>query len=55
MITFIILTTIIATALFIYLKNKMENRSIDRQNKLSEKQEALFQLLKEHKNRDDEN
>ncbi|MFZ4770571.1 MAG: hypothetical protein ACOYLO_10360 [Ferruginibacter sp.] len=54
MITFIILTTIIATALFIYLKNKMENRSIDRQNKLAEKQEALFQLLKE-KNKDDEN
>ena len=50
MITLIIITAIIATAMFIYLKNKMENRGIDRQNRLAEKQEALLQLLKEQKN-----
>ena len=54
MIALIIFIFIIAAAFFIYLKNKIENRSFDRKNRMIEKQDELIQLLKE-KNKPDEN
>lgn len=46
---------IVSVALFLYLKNKQENRSIDRHNRLIEKQEELMNMLKEKNNTEDEN
>ena len=54
MIPLIIFIAIIAAAFFIYLKNKIQNRAIERSNRIIEKQEVLIRLLKE-KNNDDEN
>ena len=54
MIPLIIFIAIIAAAFFIYLKNKIQNRTIDRSNRIIEKQEVLIRLLKE-KNNEDEN
>ena len=47
MVQFVIFIIIIAVAVFIYLKNKQENRAIDRKNRLAQKQEELFEMLKE--------
>jgi hypothetical protein len=55
MIPFIIFTVIISTAFYIYQKNKIDNRREDRSNRLTKKQEALIALLKENKNKEDEN
>jgi cbb3-type cytochrome oxidase subunit 3 len=45
MVKIILFITIIAVALFLYLKNKQDNRAIDRRNRLAEKQEELIQRL----------
>lgn len=55
MIKLIILIIIVAVVMFIYLKNKQENRSIDRHNRLVEKQEELMRILKERNKTEDEN
>jgi len=43
------LILIIAIAIFLYLKNKQENRAIDRRNRLAEKQDELIEMLKNKK------
>ena len=53
MMTLIIFIAITAAAFFIYLKNKTENRSIDRKNRIIEKQDELIRLLKEKNNKDE--
>jgi hypothetical protein len=40
---------IVAIMIFFWLKNKQYNRSVDRHNRMVEKQEELLQLLKEKK------
>lgn len=55
MIKVIILIIILAVAIFVYLKNKQENRSIERHNRLVEKQEELMKMLKEKNIKEDEN
>ncbi len=55
MIQFIIVVAIIALAVLIYFKNRVENRRIDRINRLAEKQEELLDLLKENKTDENEN
>ena len=47
MIQIVIFIAIIATAVLIYFNNKVMNRSIDRSNRLAEKQEELIAMLKE--------
>jgi len=49
MIKVIILIIILSVASFVYLKNKKENRSTERHNRLVEKQEELMKMLKEKK------
>ena len=46
MIQIVIFIAIIATAVLIYFNNKVRNRSIDRSNRLAEKQEELIAMLK---------
>lgn len=46
---------IIAIAIFLYLKNKQENRAIDRRNKLAEKQDELIEMLQNKKDTTDDN
>jgi large-conductance mechanosensitive channel len=48
------LTLIVAVAIFIYIKNKQQNRANDRRNRLAEKQEELMKMLK-NKNADNDN
>ena len=38
-----------AIIIFIYFKNKQANRTIDRRNRLAEKQEELIEMLKNKK------
>jgi cbb3-type cytochrome oxidase subunit 3 len=45
MVEIILFITILAIALFMYLKNKQDNRAIDKRNRLAEKQEELMQRL----------
>jgi cbb3-type cytochrome oxidase subunit 3 len=45
MVEIILFITILAIAFFIYLKNKQDNRTIERRNRLAEKQEELIQRL----------
>ena len=47
MIQILIFIAIIAIGVLIYFKNKVDNRRIDRSNRLAEKQEELIQMLKE--------
>ena len=54
MIQILIFIAIIATDVLIFFNNKVENRRIDRINKLAEKQEALIQMLKEKNNKEAE-
>jgi uncharacterized protein YxeA len=54
MVQIILFIFIIALAIFLYLKNKQENRSIDRHNRLLEKQEELMKNLRT-KNEQEEN
>jgi cbb3-type cytochrome oxidase subunit 3 len=46
---------IIAIIIFLYLKNKQENRAIDRRNRLAEKQDELIEMLKAKKDITDDN
>lgn len=41
---------IVTIIIFLYLKNKQANRTINRHNRLAEKQEELIQMLKEKNN-----
>lgn len=50
-----ILIIILSVILFVYLRNRQENMSIDRHNRLVEKQEELMKMLKEKSNKEDEN
>lgn len=54
MIQILIFIAIVATAVLIYLKNKVENRRIDRRNRLAEKQEELIEMLKQKNSKEDE-
>jgi hypothetical protein len=47
MIQILIFIAIIAIAVLIYFKHKVDNRRIDRINRLAEKQEELIELLRE--------
>jgi hypothetical protein len=47
MLQILIFIAIIAIAVLIYFKNKVENRRIDIRNRLAEKQEELIKMLKE--------
>ena len=49
---FYISPAIVAIIIFIWLKNKQENRTIDRHNRMVDKQEELLKLLKEKKEND---
>lgn len=40
---------VVAVFVFIWLKNKQRNRSIDRRNRIVDKQDELLQLLKDKK------
>ena len=55
MVQVILFIIVIAIAVFIWLKNKQENRGIDRRNRLAEKQEELIEMLKNKKIEEDEN
>jgi cbb3-type cytochrome oxidase subunit 3 len=48
------LILIIAIVIFLYLKNKQENRAIDRRNRLAEKQDELIEMLKNKKDTNDD-
>ncbi|MEO6253140.1 MAG: hypothetical protein ABIO79_07545 [Ferruginibacter sp.] len=52
MIQILIFIAIIATGVLIYFKNKVENRSIDRSNRLAEKHEELIRMLQEKKRKE---
>jgi len=54
MIQILIFIAIVATAVLIYFKNKVENRRIDRRNRLAGKQEELIEMLKQKNNKEDE-
>jgi|GEM_PF-1702782 len=54
MIQVILFIFIIAVAIFLYFKNRQYNRSVDRHNRLAEKQEALMEMLRK-KNKTDNN
>jgi hypothetical protein len=45
---------IIAIAVLLYFNNSVKNRKIDRSNRLTEKHEALIQMLKEKNARKDD-
>ena len=47
MVEIILLIFVIAVIIFIWLKNKQDNRSIDRHNRMVDKQEELLRMLKE--------
>jgi hypothetical protein len=47
MIPVLFFIAIISFAILLYFNNRVKNRSIDRRNRLAEKQEALIQMLKE--------
>jgi len=55
MVQIIIIITILAIAVFIYLKNKQDNRVIERRNRLADKQEELIQMLKDKNTKENEN
>lgn len=58
MVKLVLLIFILAFGIFLYLKNKQENRRVDRHNRLAEKQEELIEMLsrkKETENNKDEN
>ena len=44
---------IIAFGVLLYFNNKVKNRSVDRSNRLIEKQEALLQMLREKNTHED--
>ena len=54
MIQLVIFIAIIATAALIFFNNKVRNRSIDRSNRLAEKQEELIAMLKAQNKEADE-
>ena len=54
MIQILIFIAIIAIAVLLYFKNKVENRRIDRINRLAKKQEELIEILKEKNKKDNE-
>lgn len=54
MVQILIFIAIIAFAILLYFKNKVDNRRIDRINRLAEKQEELIELLKEKNKNEDE-
>jgi len=52
----IFIAAMVAIVILIYLKNKQENRAIDRRNRLAEKQEELIEMLRkqnEKENKED--
>jgi len=55
MVQIIIAITIVAVGFMLYMKNRAENRRIDRMNRLADKQEELMNRLKEKNTDKDEN
>jgi len=51
----VIVIAIIGIAIFLYYKNKQENRRIERRNRLAEKQEELIRSLTSKKDTTDNN
>jgi len=47
MIPILIFIAIVAMGVLIYMKNKVENRRIDRSNRLAEKHDELIRMLQE--------
>jgi uncharacterized protein HemX len=54
MIQVLIFIAIIATAVLIYFNKKVENRRIDRSNRLAEKQDELIRMLQEKNKKEDD-
>ena len=54
MVQILIFIAVIAIVVLLYFKNKVENRKIDRIDRLAEKQEELTELLKEKNKNEDE-
>ena len=54
MVQILIFIAVIAIVVLLYFKNKVENRKIDRINRLVEKQEELIEILKEKNTKEDE-
>ena len=46
MVQVVLFIFIIAVAIFLWLKNKQENRSIEKHNRMLEKQEVLLEMLR---------
>lgn len=55
MIQILLVIFVVAVLLFIWQKNKQYNRSVDRHNRMVEKQEELLQLIKDKKNDNEQN
>lgn len=55
MIQILLVIFVVAVLLFIWQKNKQYNRSVDRHNRMVEKQEELLQLLKDKKTDNEQN
>ncbi|MGG9963597.1 hypothetical protein [Ferruginibacter sp. SUN106] len=51
----IFILALLSMGLFIYFKNRQDNRKIERQNRLDEKREKLIAMLKEKNITEDEN
>ena len=51
----LIVIAIIAVGVILYFKNKVDNRKVDRHNRLVEKQEKLMEILKEKNTEEDKN
>lgn len=54
MLQLMIVLVILAMIIFLWLKNKHDNRNIERHNRLVEKREALLEMLRKQ-NKDDNN
>ena len=46
MVQVVLFIFIIAVAIFLWLKNKQENRSIEKHNRMLEKQDELLEMLR---------
>lgn len=55
MIQILLVIFVAAVLVFIWLKNKQYNRSVDRHNRMVDKQEELLQLLKDKKENNEQN
>lgn len=55
MLQIVMIILIIAIGVYLWLKNKVENRRIDRQNRLVEKQNELMEMLRKQSEKENDN